>query len=208
MPSFLHIDQRRPGDFVENIHCVSPAVSYIIEVEKFLVGERMRHRAVQLVIVEGVRIRMQFDERFKLGLFLVSVISNVVGYYFFRNIIWSIVWCDRGGKYNSLKKLKKDKSFWEVVNMKYLENYVDDYKSAFRFWFSAKKIYVIAECFLTGLFLILYFVSESVTSRVVMIIITLQSVIVSLILQFQIDSYHNTKYDRIRLQKRHKRKQK
>lgn len=151
---------------------------------------------------------MQFDERFLLGLFLLTVASNVIGYYFIRYTIWSIVWCDRGGKYNSLKKLKKDKSFWEVVNMKYLENYVDDYKSTFRFWFLAKKIYVIAECFFTGLFLILYFVSESVTSRVVMIIITLQSVIVSLIPQFQIDSYKNTKYDRIRLQKRHKRKHK
>ena len=151
---------------------------------------------------------MQFDERFLLGLFLITVASNVIGYYFIRYTIWSIVWCDRGGKYNSLKKLKKDKSFWEVVNMKYLENYVDDYESTFRFWFLAKKIYVIAECFSTGLFLILYFVSESVTSRVVMIIITLQSVIVSLIPQFQIDSYKNTKYDRIRLQKRHKRKHK
>ena len=193
---------------MENTHCVSPAVSYIIEVEKFLDGERMRHRAVQFVIVEEVRIRMQIDERFLLGLFLITVASNVIGYYFIRYVIWSIVWCDRGGKYNSIRKLKKNKSFWEVVNMKYLENYVDDYKSAFRFWFSAKKIYVIAECFLTGLYMILYFVSESVTSRVVMIIITLQSVIVSLILQFQIDSYKNTKYDRIRLQNRHKRKHK
>lgn len=151
---------------------------------------------------------MQIDERFVLGLFFVSVISNIVGYHFFREIIWSIVWCDRGGKYNSLKKLKRNKSFWEIVSMKYLENYVDDYKDALRFWLSTKKIYVVVECFFTGLYLVLFIVSESFISRTVMIAIAIQSLVVSLIPQFQIDSYHNTKYDRIRLRKRHKRKRK
>ncbi len=41
---------------------------------------------------------MHIDNSTLLGLFLVTFICCVTGYFFIRDIIWSIVWCDKGGK--------------------------------------------------------------------------------------------------------------
>ena len=148
---------------------------------------------------------MHIENSVLLGLFFVAFICLIAGYFFINDIIWSIVWCDNGGKYNTLKKLKKGKSIVDILTMKYLEECVTDHKKAFRFWRVIKKIYIILELLLLNTYLLLYvFAKDIIYSQIIMIIIVSQSVVCSLVIIFQTDTNRNTKYDRARLDQKHK----
>lgn len=147
---------------------------------------------------------MHIDNNFFVGLFFLSFVCCIIGYTIIDDIIWSIVWCDKGGKYNSLIKLKK-KSLKDILTMKYLEEHITYHKKSFRFWLSIRNIYAVLEILLLATYLILYFIdSENSWYNVFMIFVTLQSVISFLFFIFQTDINRNTKYDRIRLYRKRK----
>lgn len=129
---------------------------------------------------------------------IVLVITNLLNYYMIRDIIWSIVWCDKGGKYNSLKKLKRNKSYFQKISMRYLEEYTDVHRKNYRFWIKFKLGFEIVEF----VFLLAYFVcimlDNSIYCKILKIVIILQSFLMSVILIMQSDINRNTKYDRLR----------
>lgn len=152
-------------------------------------------------------IQIIFTIRIIIVLLFIFIISLLVGYFFVRNVIWSIVWCDKGGKYNSLMKLKKDISLGDRISMKYLEQYTYLHKKEFNFWMCIKKVYVILEfVFLIVYCLLCLYWQMSVYIEIFMIVIILQGVLVCLIFMFQTDTNRNTKYDRVRLNKRKNRR--
>ena len=78
----------------------------------------------------------------------VYLIIVIAGFYFIlsgvksiRCLLWSIVWCDRGGKHNRTIKLKKGRGFIEKFKMEYLQDYVSEHAKQFHFWLRMKKIY-------------------------------------------------------------------
>ena len=142
------------------------------------------------------------DGKAKLVCFCICVVFFVVGYIFIRNILWSIVWCDKRGKYNSLRKLKHNQSLFNRINMKYLESYTNNHKNDFKFWVLVKKVYVILGTVLSLLYVIMWGVfPKSIYSGIIIIMIVVAFAVLSMVIVFQTDINRDTKYDKIRKQK-------
>lgn len=141
---------------------------------------------------------------FYIGLFFVFFIAIFGNYFLIREIIWSIVWCDKGGKYNSLKKLKENRNIFERLTMKYLEQYTNVHKKEFTFWLKVKLIFVISQIILLAIFILCGLLLKDFYCKAIRIIIVVQALIIFIILWFQTDTNRSTKYDRIRINKRHK----
>ncbi len=136
---------------------------------------------------------MSLFENYYLGLFALVVINSTT-YWFIREMIVSIVWCEIGGKY---KKLKSYLSC-NIIN-KILQNYdiiIIKYKKQFLFWIRLKRIYVFVEFVMTVLFMLSV---ELFKSLILCNSILLQSLIICFVIIFQFDSKKNTKYDRLRM---------
>lgn len=157
-----------------------------------------------------VRCIMDFDFSRFVGFLLVYVINFFLGYYFLRSLLWSIVWCDKKGKYRKLKKLRDNRSFVERMKMDYLEDYVKEHKQNFKFWITIKKVYEILETVLLIFYIIFSFFvlkghhCEFYLSYFIYPIIC-QAVVFSFVFMCQ-ENDHLTKYDRIRIKRRHNRK--
>ena len=145
-----------------------------------------------------------------LGLLFLYSISYFVGTFFLRDLLWSIVWCDKKGKNNRLKKLRNNRTFVERMKMNYLSEYVDKRKKAFDFWITIKKIYDT----LQFLFLLVYFVFSFLLLkgydfkffRYSISFIMLQTAVFLFIFMCQTDINKNTKYDRIRIYEKNRRR--
>ena len=148
---------------------------------------------------------MIIDEHLALGLFFVLLFFNSFTYYMMRAVIESIVWCDKGGKYNSLVKVKKSVGFCERLKMSYLKQYTNIHRKNFLFWLKCKRNFVIVELCATIIYIgCVFLIHFSIWVQVCMLFILLQAMVFALILFFQMDIHRNTKYDR----KRELRKQK
>ena len=143
------------------------------------------------------------DQRTALGFLLVMLLLNLFSYYMLRVMIESIVWCDKGGKYNSLAKLKKSVAFFERMKMNYLEQYTHSHRKNFLFWLRCKRIFVIVELLFTLVYVLFVFLIKfHVFFRWGLAFIYLQSFLFSVILFFQTNVHRNTKYDKEREQRK------
>ena len=91
--------------------------------------------------------------------FIVFLIGfNLITYFEFREILWSIIWAEKRGKYRKLiqykRELKKDSSVIDRISMNYLTDFLGSYKQAFIFWIRMKRLFVISGIFI----LLIYFV--------------------------------------------------
>ena len=134
-----------------------------------------------------------------IGVFLSFLILISFSYSLIREIIWSIVWCEQGGKYRKIKQLKEQERLWERIKMTYLRKYVSQYKKAFNFWHLFLHIFSVCEIilFLADISLLIFF-PESAIARVVMQLFLGQLFLLFLFIVFQFDIKRNTKYDRLR----------
>ena len=73
------------------------------------------------------------DDKLFITLGLVAILIDFCTCFFIRQIIWSIVWCDKGGKYNKLMKLKQEQKIFSKLNMKYLQNFIHQNTKQFHF---------------------------------------------------------------------------
>ena len=80
------------------------------------------------------------DNKLFVTLGLFAILLNFVSCFFIREIIWSIVWCDKGGKYNKLMKLKQGQNIFSRLNMQYLQNFIHQNIKQFDFWINVKRI--------------------------------------------------------------------
>ena len=127
----------------------------------------------------------------------------VVGYIFIRCMIWSIVWCEKGGKYNRLIKLKKNVSIPRRITMNYLISQTTIYRKEYLFWMKVKSVFVIAEAVVTILYIIGMFLWQlSVVIEIIMILITAQAFLLAFLMRFQFDFHRHSKYDRIRINRK------
>ena len=149
---------------------------------------------------------MIFPSDVYLPLFSLFFICNISSYYLIRDIIWSIVWCDKDGNSNNLMKLKRNRSFSQKVSMNYLMCHVNDHKNAFVFWIRVKSLFKYSELILGVLYLVCLLLKINLVLEIIMIFILVQSVLISWIIGMQSDINRNTKYDRIRLEKKLKKK--
>ena len=129
---------------------------------------------------------------------VVFILLNIGSYFFVREMIWSIVWCDKKDKKNiTVAKLKMGSSFIEQIRMTCLFKHLRDYKKEFSFWLMVKTIFIICEV----TFIILYLVFSIAKLKwwgVVSLITLAQSFIWLLAFAFQFRHGFLTKYDVIR----------
>ena len=74
------------------------------------------------------------DNKLFITLGLLAILLDFASCFFIRQMIWSIVWCDMGGKYNKLMKLKQGQNIFSRLNMKYLQNFTHQNIKQFHFW--------------------------------------------------------------------------
>ena len=127
---------------------------------------------------------------------------DFINYFSIREMLWSIVWCDKGGKYNSLRELKNGRTVRQKITMLYLMPHVKKHYNEFLFWYRVKKIFVVSQVVLLILYFVFAFIKTSYLYEVIMFLIILQSGIIFIIFRLQRDANRSTKYDRIRMGKR------
>lgn len=139
---------------------------------------------------------------FRIFLFII-VLVDLFNYYMIRDIIWSIAWCDRGGKYNAMKKIKQNETVFSKIKMGYLLKYTNIHKREFIFWTKIKLLFEIFELIFLVSYIVCMFYKDSLFCDIVKIIVIVQAFICFFILVFQSDINRQTKYDRLRRNNRH-----
>ena len=146
------------------------------------------------------------DNKLFVTLGLFAILLNFVSCFFIRQIIWSIVWCDKGGKYNKLMKLKQGQNIFSRLNMQYLQNFIHQNIKQFDFWINVKRINFAI--MIINIFAILSFTisyrSISKIANVYCMGYLILSFLIATICAFQFDINRNTKYDRKRISKKKK----
>lgn len=128
--------------------------------------------------------------------FLVILISC---YFLIRGIIWSIAFCNINKKTIRSAEFKKNRN----ISMAYLSKYICVFHKEYVFWMRFKTCYVIIESFWLFIYLLLPLAIDNLKIPIYFNII--QILIIILIISFQSDTNHNTKFDRYRLNKNKKR---
>lgn len=148
------------------------------------------------------------DKQLFLILNLLSLLMNLGSVFFIRQMIWSIVWCDKGGKYNHLRRLKQDQNLMSKWNMAFLRKHTNEHTKAFDFWLTVKRIHFVF--FVLGVLLsaVLAFIYNPVTTfaNAYCMAYTVISFFFIMCFAFQVDVRHNTKYDRARIRRKKSRK--
>ena len=140
------------------------------------------------------------DKQLFLIFTLLSLLMNLGSVFFIRETIWSIVWCDKGGKYNHLRRLKQDQTLMAKWNMAYLRNHTNENTKAFDFWIAIKKIHFIFVMIgiLASAALLLLYDTVTVFANCYCIAFMIVSFLSAVCFALQFDINRNTKYDRER----------
>ncbi|MBR6951394.1 MAG: hypothetical protein IKH56_06655 [Oscillospiraceae bacterium] len=139
---------------------------------------------------------------------LLTVIGcNAVSYLLIRDILWSIVRLNIGGKLKKIKNLKKairkEEPFLHRITMQCLIKYVSTCQKEFYFWKRIKTVFSVVEFIIELAYYLVFttaIITEEKTASIVNLVFLIQSSLIFLVLriQFGIDG-HNTKYDKKRM---------
>ncbi len=139
---------------------------------------------------------------------LVVAVSDIINYFSIREVLWSVVWLNRGGSQRKLKEYKKtisvNEPLFDRISMRFLLEYVSTCSKEFVIWWKVKRVFVFAESIL----LIAYFAAGLVWNRSTLfdycgLFMLCQALLSFIFLRFQFGiGGHLTKYDRMRMKKR------
>lgn len=148
------------------------------------------------------------DKKLFLILNLLSLLMNLGSVFFIRQMIWSIAWCDKGSKYNHLRRLKQDQNLMSKWNMVYLRKHTNEHTKAFDFWLTLKRIHFVFLVMGVLLSVVLTFIYNSLTTfaNAYCMAYTVISFLLTLCFALQSDINRNTKYDRERIRRKNGRK--
>ena len=146
------------------------------------------------------------DNKLFITLGLFAILIDFVSCFYIRQVIWSIVWCDKGGKYNKLMKLKQGQNIFSRLNMQYLQNFIHQNIRQFHFWINVNRIHFAI--MIINIFAILGFTffyrSISKIANIYCMGYLILSFLTATVCAFQFDTHKNTKYDRKRILKKKK----
>ena len=146
------------------------------------------------------------DNKLFITLGLLAILFDFSVCFFIRQMIWSIVWCDKGGKYNRWMKLKQGQNIFSRLKMKYLQSFLHQNIKPFHFWMNAKRIHfaiMVIHIFAVVGFTIFYHSISKIANIYCMGYLIL-SFLFNVVCVFQFDINRNTKYDRMRISKKMK----
>lgn len=146
------------------------------------------------------------DNKLFITLGLFAILIDFVSCFYIRQVIWSIVWCDKGGKYNKLMKLKQGQNIFSRLNMQYLQNFIHQNIRQFHFWINVKRLHFAI--MIINIFAILGFTffyrSISKIANIYCMGYLILSFLTATVCAFQFDTNKNTKYDRKRISRKKK----
>ena len=123
---------------------------------------------------------------------------NFFAYFLIREIIWSIIWCERGKKHKSLRKIKAKYSWVQRLTQQAFVDCVVVHKKSFAFWIFMKRLHV-------GLFILLLSIGCAINNALWRSIYVYSflgvSILFGICIVLQFDVNRQTKYDRIRRKK-------
>ena len=138
---------------------------------------------------------------------LAVIVSNTITYFSIREILWSIVWLDKGGKLRNIlslkKEVKKKEKILRRIDMGYLLGYLSTHREDYTCWLKIKRIFACIE----GLLELIYFAVGVFTNQGKAFIcfsffLLLQALLALIFLRIQFGvGGHHTKYDRRRKNK-------
>ena len=146
------------------------------------------------------------DNKLFITLALVAILIDLASCFFIRQVIWSIVWCDKGGKYNKLTKLNQGQNIFSRLNMKYLQNFINQNIKHFHFWINVKRVHFVIMIIniLAILGFTIFYRSVSKIANIYCMGYLILSFLIATVCAFQFDTHKNTKYDRKRISKKKK----
>ena len=146
------------------------------------------------------------DNKLFITLALVAILIDLASCFFIRQVIWSIVWCDKGGKYNKLTKLNQGQNIFSRLNMKYLQNFINQNIKHFHFWINVKRVHFVIMIIniLALLGFTIFYRSVSKIANIYCMGYLILSFLIATVCAFQFDTHKNTKYDRKRISKNKK----
>ena len=146
---------------------------------------------------------MIFNNFTAIAFLFILFSMNLLNYFMIRSIIWSIAWCDKGGKYNSMKKIKQSQTTVSKANMFYLLQYTNAHRKEFIFWIKVKLYFIIIESMFVIAYVACGVFENTIYCDAFRTIAVVQSIVCFFILVFQSDMNRQTKYDRCRRNKHH-----
>lgn len=135
---------------------------------------------------------------------LVLLLTNGLTYWYIRNMIYTIIWCDQKARSCNVRNLRKHRSKWQFLRMKCFETYTNMHRKNFRFWIKVKDCFLILESLAMVLLLIIHLIAPIDIANSISSILLIHAWIIAVMMIFQSDFHRNTKYDRIRLKNIHK----
>ena len=148
---------------------------------------------------------MMLDSSLGIVCILLVFLLNLLNYDSIRSMLWSIVWCDKGGKYNALRNLSDGKSIVEKLKMSFLTEYTKEHRASFQFWMRVKLCFEVAEPILFAIYLICGCIDFGTFGLAIQVLIIVQSILLFVVLLFQ-NLNKTTKYDRIRMERKQRKK--
>lgn len=140
--------------------------------------------------------------------FLLAVtVSNIINYFSIREILWSIVWLNRGGKLRKFREYKKNvqnnESIVSRISMRYLLKRVSICKKDYIIWWRVKLIFVCVEVILEITYFLVGIGLTNVNSfRFFSLFMFIQVILSFLFLRFHLGiGGHFTKYDKMRIKR-------
>lgn len=137
------------------------------------------------------------NTRIEIGWVMFFVFAVLDAYYFIRNMLNSILWCEIGGKYSKVIRVKKGRSFWQKLTQTFYGEYIEKYEYAFSFWIIFKRVFVICE-FLAFLTMMILLFTKIEIPRVITLLLSFQAFAVALVM-VGLHYERLNKYDRIRM---------
>ena len=132
------------------------------------------------------------------GILAGIVLINLFTYFLIRAIIWSIVWCECGKRYRSLRKRKLQYSFFQRMTQQGFGDRITTNQKALAFWLAVKRLHI-------GSFALLlcigFIINQFSWQMIYMCSFFGISSLFGIIIMLQFDVNRETKYDRMRRKK-------
>lgn len=136
---------------------------------------------------------------------ILILLINIPTFLLIKSYIWSIIWCDKGGKYNSLRRFKRTLSISERLGVKSVIQHISSYKKEYKVWRKLELLFIIISTILVCVYFAVYMLIEdkNVTKDVAYVTLFVSSAFY-IFMCLKYDWNRNTKFDRIRMARKKK----
>ncbi len=139
-------------------------------------------------------------------LLILILFINISTFSLIKSYIWSIVWCDKGGKYNSFRRFKRDLCIKERLGIKSVIQHLTLYKREYKIWRTIELSFIIISTILMCGYIAIYIFAEDqgVTKDISFYVTLFVSCVFFIFISLKYDWNRDTKFDRIRMARKKK----